>query len=273
MLNNGYFTKEVRTVLHVRDLERSAAFYRDTLELPVVYSWDTAPNDRGMKLHAASGMIEILNRAPVLPQGPTTIMLEADNVDDCYQRLMKKENLRVFEHIADRPYGIRMFQLVDPDENVIVIFSWTRDVLAYRHGWQPTVPGLFRGEYRAVAYVDVKNYEQCLSFYRDILRLPACYTWDYGPGDRGHKFVVGNGGATLEVLCRKDPMPQGAQTLMFEAEDVDACYHAILQIAGDMVQVLEAPADRPYGIRVFRLLDPNGNDVVIFQYSDHEKGA
>lgn len=40
-----------------------------------------------------------------------------------------------------RPYGIRLFQLLDPDENVIVIFSWSRDVMEYQHGWQPTVPG------------------------------------------------------------------------------------------------------------------------------------
>ena len=95
-----------------------------------------------------------------LPQGPTTIMLEADNVDDCYSRLARKPGLHVYEHIADRPYGIRLFQLLDPDENVIVIFSWSRDVMEYQHGWQPTVPGMFRGEYRAVAYVDVADYEE-----------------------------------------------------------------------------------------------------------------
>lgn len=48
--------------------------------------------------------------------------------------------------------------------------------MEYQHGWQPTVPGMFRGEYRAVAYVDVADYEQSLAFYRDILRLRACYT-------------------------------------------------------------------------------------------------
>ena len=264
MKSTDYFNKEVRTVLYVKDLNKSRIFYRDILELPVIYTWDDGPQDQGLHFQAASGIIEILNRAPVLDQGPTTIMLEADNVDNCYQRLMQKNSIQVFEHLADRPYGIRMFQLVDPDGNVIVIFSWIRDVLEYRQSWSPRVKGFFRGEYRAVAYVDLENYEECLFFYRDILGLHACYTWDYGRNDRGYKFVIGTGGSTLEVLCRKDPMPQGAQTLMFEATDVDACYSSIMHKARDVVCVLEPPSDRSYGIRAFRLMDPNKNDIVIF---------
>lgn len=259
------FRRNVRTVLYVKDLERSAAFYQDLLEMPVLYSWDDGAADRGIHFQAASGCIEILNRQPPLEQGPTTIMLEADNVDDCYRQIIEKGTARFFEHIADRPYGIRMFQLIDPDENVIVIFSWTRDVMEYRLGWTPRVKGFFLGEYRAVAYVEQDNYEACLTFYRDILRMQACYTWDYGPGDRGHKFVIGKGLCTLEVLCRKDPMPQGAQTLMLEAEDVDVCFASIMRKAGPDLTVLEAPTDRPYGIRVFRLLDPDQNDIVIYQ--------
>ena len=73
-------------------------------------------------------------------------MLEADNVDDCYERLVHKEGIEFFEHLADRPYGIRMFQLIDPERNVIVIFSWSRDVMESRQGWNPRVDGLFLGE-------------------------------------------------------------------------------------------------------------------------------
>lgn len=55
--------------------------------------------------------------------------------------------------------------------------------------------------------------------------------------DRGHKFVIGSGDGTLEVLCRKDPMPQGNETLMFEAQDADSCFEAIMKKAGPLVQV------------------------------------
>lgn len=260
MQHRDYFEKEVRTVLCVRDLERSRNFYQQTLELVPV--WDGGME--GCRFAAAGGAVELRPSGTNLPQGPTTIMLEADNVDDCYSRLAKKPGLHVYEHIADRPYGIRLFQLLDPDENVIVIFSWSRDVMEYQHGWQPTVPGMFRGEYRAVAYVDVTDYEQSLAFYRDILRLRACYTWDYGTKDWGHKFVIGSGDGTLEVLCRKDPMPQGNETLMFEAQDADSCFEAIMKKAGPLVQVLQEPCGCKDGTRAFTLLDPHGNHVVIY---------
>ena len=256
MQHRDYFEKEVRTVLCVRDLERSRNFYQQTLELVPVW-------DGGME-GCRFGAVELRPAGADLPQGPTTIMLEADNVDDCYSRLARKPGLHVYEHIADRPYGIRLFQLLDPDENVIVIFSWSRDVMEYQHGWQPTVPGMFRGEYRAVAYVDVADYEQSLAFYRDILRLRACYTWDYGTKDRGHKFVIGSGDGTLEVLCRKDPMPQGNETLMFEAQDADSCFEAIMKKAVPLVQVLQGPCGYKDGTRAFTLLDPHGNHVVIY---------
>ena len=142
MQHRDYFEKEVRTVLCVRDLERSRNFYQQTLELVPV--WDGGME--GCRFAAAGGAVELRPAgagacarggpglqpaAPAadLPQGPTTIMLEADNVDDCYSRLARKPGLHVYEHIADRPYGIRLFQLLDPDENVIVIFSWSRDVV------------------------------------------------------------------------------------------------------------------------------------------------
>ena len=108
MQHRDYFEKEVRTVLCVRDLERSRNFYQQTLELVPV--WDGGME--GCRFAAAGGAVELRPVGADLPQGPTTIMLEADNVDDCYSRLARKPGLHVYEHIADRPYGIRLFQLL-----------------------------------------------------------------------------------------------------------------------------------------------------------------
>ena len=51
---------------------------------------------------------------------------------------------------------------------------------------------------------------------------------------------------------------------MIEAEDVDKCYAALCKKT--WLNIIESLANRPYGVRIFRLLDPNGNDVVIFSY-------
>ena len=84
MQHRDYFEKEVRTVLCVRDLERSRNFYQQTLELVPV--WDGGME--GCRFAAAGGAVELRPAGADLPQGPTTIMLEADNVDDCYSRFM-----------------------------------------------------------------------------------------------------------------------------------------------------------------------------------------
>lgn len=258
-----YYKNEVRSVLYIKELAKSKAFYEGVLGLEACYGWDEGPEDCGVKYPAASGMIELCRREPPLPQGPATLMMQTVNVDECYATVRARGG-NIIEPIADRPYGIRMFRMKDPDGNVVVLFSWLRD-LEEPGGVEPTnVTGMFQGEYRAVAYVEQAVYDDCVRLYRDKLRLPITYTWDYGPGDRGVKFAIGHAGSTLEVLCRKDPDPQGEGTLMFEVQDVDACYEQVSRKQG--VNIIEAPATRPYGLRCFRILDPDNNDVVLFSY-------
>ena len=55
-----------------------------------------------------------------LPYGPRTVI--------CYQAMKKKDWLIFLEDLADRPYGIRCFRLLDPNKNDIVIFSYLKDL-------------------------------------------------------------------------------------------------------------------------------------------------
>ena len=59
-------------------------------------------------------------------------------------------------------------------------------------------------------------------------------------------------------------MPQGNETLMFEAQDADSCFEAIMKKAAPLVQVLQEPCGCKDGTRAFTLLDPHGNHVVIY---------
>ena len=43
-------------------------------------------------------------------------------------REKKKDWLIFLEDLADRPYGIRCFRLLDPNKNDIVIFSYLKDL-------------------------------------------------------------------------------------------------------------------------------------------------
>ena len=45
------------------------------------------------------------------------------------KKAMKKKDWLIFlEDLADRPYGIRCFRLLDPNKNDIVIFSYLKDL-------------------------------------------------------------------------------------------------------------------------------------------------
>lgn len=123
----GDFLKdEFRSVLFVEDLDACYKFYTEILEMPCVYSWDEGLGDRGFKYKAAGtgAYIETLHRYPLVPQGATTVMVEAVDVDAAYHRIMAKPDIRLIEDIADKPYGIRSFQIMDPDDNGVVIFSY-----------------------------------------------------------------------------------------------------------------------------------------------------
>ena len=70
MQHRDYFEKEVRTVLCVRDLERSRNFYQQTLELVPV--WDGGME--GCRFAAAGGAVELRPAGADLPQRRTMLM-------------------------------------------------------------------------------------------------------------------------------------------------------------------------------------------------------
>ncbi|MFR7745132.1 MAG: VOC family protein [Acutalibacteraceae bacterium] len=124
----AYFKNEFRSVLYVDDFEASTKFYGEGLELRSNYSWDDGPDDRGVKYLAAGGVIEVIRRDPPIAQGSTTLMLEAEDVNACYQAMKKKDWLIFWKIWLTEPYGIRCFRLLDPNKNDIVIFSYLKDL-------------------------------------------------------------------------------------------------------------------------------------------------
>jgi len=105
---------------------------------------------------------------------------------------------------------------------------------------------------------------RALGFYRDLLGFQVSYQFppEGEPGyvalDLGQSHL-GIGAGTDEA----GPAPDdGRFTLWVYADDCDAAV-ARLRTAG--VQVLAEPADQPWGERVARVLDPDGNLVIVGQ--------
>ena len=51
---------EFRFCFFARDYDRSVAYYRDGLELPVYDTWDRGPDDKGTVFSINDGLIEML---------------------------------------------------------------------------------------------------------------------------------------------------------------------------------------------------------------------
>jgi lactoylglutathione lyase len=104
--------------------------------------------------------------------------------------------------------------------------------------------------------------ERMLGFYRDL--LGAAVTYEF----RGPDGVLGYvglelGGADLGIGLDPGARSIGdrrAVSLWVYASDCDA---AIARLRQAGVTIVEEPADQPWGERVARVLDPDGNTVIV----------
>jgi lactoylglutathione lyase len=102
-----------------------------------------------------------------------------------------------------------------------------------------------------------------LGFYRDLLGATVSYAF---PGPDGDPGYVGLELGDAHLGIGRDPDaaagPSERFSLWAYAEDCDAAVER-LRAAG--VTIVEPPADQPWGERVARVLDPDGNLVLIGQ--------
>jgi len=113
---------EFRAVWFPRDYDTAVAFYRDTLGFEQVGGWDRSPDDKGVLLAAASGIVELLQlpagQQYVEPAG-ISLYIEVDDVDALHGRLADL----AASPPEDRPWGQRQLSVVDPDGVRVTFFS------------------------------------------------------------------------------------------------------------------------------------------------------
>lgn len=102
----------------------------------------------------------------------------------------------------------------------------------------------------------------------DVCRLADFYKWllgtDNGSDDRYHQVIISD--ETVLAICFADDaasMGRGGICLAFTVSDVDAEYARLLSRG---VTVPDPPADRPWGARNMRFLDPDGNTLYFRQF-------
>jgi len=103
------------TVLHVTDMATALAFYRDKLGFTVSFTWEDPP--RYVCLCLGDAAIHLNSYVP--PAGPSHVCIFCKGIDPFYARLMAG-GVNVTVPIADRAYGMRDFNVTDPDGHCIV---------------------------------------------------------------------------------------------------------------------------------------------------------
>ena len=102
--------------------------------------------------------------------------------------------------------------------------------------------------------------DRSLVFYRDLLRGTVTYQF---PDDGPPVYVsVAVGEASLGIGVDRESTDVGHTHLWVTVDD---CNQAVSHLAAAGVVVVSPPADQPWGERVARVLDPDGNQVSLGQ--------
>jgi lactoylglutathione lyase len=114
--------------------------------------------------------------------------------------------------------------------------------------------------------IATRDLAAALGFYRDLLGATVTYEF---PGPDGAPGYVGLELGDAHLGIGRDPdsptEPSGRFSLWVYADDCDV---AIERLREAGVEIVEEPADQPWGERVARVLDPDGNLVIIGQRGD-----
>jgi uncharacterized glyoxalase superfamily protein PhnB len=102
-----------------------------------------------------------------------------------------------------------------------------------------------------------------LGFYRDLLGASVSYEF---PGPDGEPGYVGLELGPSHLGIGRDPDVAGSPTERFSLwVYTDDCDAAVERLRAGGVTIVDEPADQPWGERVARVLDPDGNLVLVGQ--------
>ena len=114
------------------------------------------------------------------------------------------------------------------------------------------------------AILSTPDLERALGFYGDILGGRVSYAF---PGDDGSPTYVGMEIGRSHLGIGRAPgtgSPSGPRPMSLWLY-TDHCDALVERIRASGATVIEEPTDQPWGERVARVRDPDGNDVLIGQ--------
>jgi hypothetical protein len=121
--------------LPVRDIILSASFYRDKLGFTIVHQdggfavllcnevhinlWEASDE----KWRNRSSSVPIISGAESFIAGTASCRIEVEGVDELHESIKQLGILHPNTRLGDRPWGVREFDITDPDNNCITFFE------------------------------------------------------------------------------------------------------------------------------------------------------
>ena len=103
------------TVFPVQDIEKSIEFYRDKLGFDVTFEWGEPVQYAVLKSGDVSVHLVVKDDPKYQPSSVhTALYVFVHDVDEVYEEL-KANGASITNEIADRDYGMRDFDITDPD--------------------------------------------------------------------------------------------------------------------------------------------------------------
>jgi len=234
-----------RYVIAVRDLARSAAFYRDVLGFTVHEMGD--PGWRWFQRDACAilaGECPDALRAAELGDHSYFAYIEVDGVDALHAELVRRGVERT-KPLCDEPWGMREFGVRTIDGHRLMFGA--RPGGARTEQAVPVLPGDDLGAARA--------------FYVGALGFSVRFE----STEDGRSGILGleRGTLRLTIDCPMAGHGRGA-CVSLEVDSVDRYY---LEWK-DRVAIRRPPKDEPWGARTFDLADPFGNTIFVMGPTD-----
>lgn len=244
-------TAPVSRFLAVADAGRSIAFYRDILGFEV----SPVQGDHGFAAVAevVSGPARIqLSTADAAfdstddrrPRGAAILFFETDDVAAMHAAVVARGGMpSPLEKVNWIKY--RMFEIRDPDGHTL----WFGQ--SFQEPDKPAPPPMLR---KIIPEMPLSDVAAGVTHYRDVLGFSVNYAQeDIGIMDRDLVTVA---------LIRRSDRHRGIGSCYVYIRDADAL-HAELVAKG--ARVLDQPVSMPWGLRQFRVLDLEGNQITFGQ--------
>jgi lactoylglutathione lyase len=117
----------------------------------------------------------------------------------------------------------------------------------------------------AFPIISTPDLQRALGFYRDLLDGEVTYRFPpEGEGEPGY-VAMDIGSTHLGIALSPDAdADAGGQRIALWVY-ADSCDEAVERLRAGDATVVEEPRDEPWGERVARVLDPDGNEIIVGQ--------